>query len=330
MIDLRMNLKLVIVAACSVFVVSIICHWGLRPSTSVQSLLKTMPQKDREQLADFFEELIIEQCFSYAIFGDKPVSSAEYFVCPLLTNLLLENNMDVVLREGMKVWNKHNKKFCLKDYIINFHTEHNVRSIYLINKPAFIAQVTQHINSFREILGSEVTAKSLLAKLETGDISLPTLLHNHEGLLGIVYGFGKQNACNFQRYVDLDYALYGSPKIPFKAHYDEDLLGLTSAEKVSRHLARQENTYRKNPGKIAPSSDFQDLIQEYQYLQSKLQVMHVSFAFQRFSSPGFRADPDSEETKQILDSFKRTRESLAQIYAHGDFLEITLNRLTGQ
>ena len=45
------------------------------------------------------------------------------------------------------------------------------------------------------------------------------------------------------------------------------------------------------------------------------------------SLPGFVADPDAEETKQLKVNYERQYHEIIQRYREGDFLEITLEQM---
>jgi len=325
---MKFVLKIICLLLVTTAIALIVMYYNPKQQVKIADLTKRMSEQDKIRLSLFFEDLVCNHCFGYTLFGDKPISSTTYFVRPLIHDLLFEEKSGIILRNGEKAWMSHKNSFVLKKFLIKLCTYQNIRYIYLINKSLFTKQVETHIEYFKQTLGPDIDAKELLNRLEQENLRVEELLQNHHGLIGILYGFGKQNAMNFQRYSELDAPLYDDPLPPYKVQYEEDFLALNPEQKLFLWINRKTENKNRKKQKLVPSRGFQDLRQEYNHMQSKLDYTHEAFALQRFSPPGFRMDPDSQETKELLASYKKSRLALSEIYTNGNFLEITLTKLT--
>jgi hypothetical protein len=322
----------VISALCSIFLIvaifGLVVYYSLNQKREVQHVLTRMPQKDKQCLTDFFEELIRCHCFGYTLFGDKPVVFTSYFIRPLLRDIVFEDKSGIVLRNGEKIWKAYERDFQIKDFILKFHTQGDIRYIVLVNKQLLAKKIEEHKEYISQVIGRAVDAQVFLNQLENEENNLFDMLQQHDGLLGIVLGFGKQNSVNFQRYVELENALYNYVGFPYKTAYKEELVNQSVAQKISLMMNRQ--CKKIHAKRIMPTQGFSSITEEYNDLQSKLQGVQQTCLLQKVCFPGFRADLDSTETKELLDSFRRTRIEIGKVYEKGDFLEIIINKLHGK
>jgi len=324
-------LKPKLLCAFAIFVMAMVFYFCItKPKSDSPEgtrVLDSLSKTDRALLTDFFDELVINHVFCYTLFGNKPVSWAAYFIQPFTSDLLLQNNSKIFLHRGVKVWNTHKKLFHRNKYILKTYKDQNVQSIYLINKQAFVSVVDKEIDCFKKILGSDVTSKSLLDCIEQDDSYFNKVLKPHDDLLGILLGYGKSNAVLFKRYLELENTLFSSTRIPYQDLGNEKFLQLTSDQKFHFKINETKKVQMQQYHKPASLKNLQEMVQEYVKTQSLLQPTFCSFTLQRFLFPMFRADLDSEETKELLSDYKTTLKYLSEVYENNDFLEITLQKL---
>ena len=81
--------------------------------------------------------------------------------------------------------------------------------------------------------------------------------------------------------------------------------------------------------KPIPTKNFSSIEEEYEYLNSKLQLFgeHI-YSPLLVRTLHFVADLEHSETKTLKKKYRDLRGKISAIYAKGDFLEITLSKLT--
>ncbi len=72
-------------------------------------------------------------------------------------------------------------------------------TIFLVNKEAFRHTVSNHLSLFKKAINESITADKLLNELEKEESDLLDVLYHNKALLGILLGFGKQNARLFSK-----------------------------------------------------------------------------------------------------------------------------------
>lgn len=182
-----------------------------RPS-DIAKLLKSIPSEDRENL-DFFVRFLFQRSqFGYVLFGTKPMAFEGYFEpskSPTLFQTLSHTNLK--LRASCKTWIKYKHLFPLKKYSLLYaDNEDGYREIVLIHKASFVSVVNQNIESFRRVLGSDISGELLLKKIEKREKPWNEVIQNHDALMGILLGYGKRNAWLFHRKKHLPVSLQKS------------------------------------------------------------------------------------------------------------------------
>ncbi len=158
-------------------------------------------RKEKNQLDYLFKKLVLLDSASYTILGNKPLSLGAYIIPFARSNFYLfcqsltPRNLKTYF--SWKTWKKYEHHFQNPNYMIWSEENPWVEGVILIltvNKENFSQVVNQHIQLFQTTLKQEnVSAKDLLFKGSQGTL-LSKELQSHEGLLGIVLGYGEQNA----------------------------------------------------------------------------------------------------------------------------------------
>ena len=249
----------------------------------IQEKLHKLPEHDKKILDRFFEEIVINHSFGYTIFGNKPMSLAGCFSnLPYYQSRILRQSYTTLLT-GITSWQRHKIDWPSKNFIFKFqkHLQGNRIMIYLINKKAVLEVVQQHIDLFCKVLQRSITPDQLLQELCREDTTVEEVLHDHEGLKGILLGYGVQNAFLYQR-----------------------------KEEISRRI------------------DQSGLADEYDKIQQCFDRYHKYYQLlSPFPLPAFCKDIESNETKDLLESYAYTRKTLIKAYANKNFLEVTLCKM---
>lgn len=295
-------------------------------SNEVKEKINKIPQEEQERLSCFFEELIANDCFGYTIFGDKPASLSGYFTQTTSGGLVLRVRNSLFLQDGRKLWGKYGSIFQIKNFIFKFQTnsDQTWNLIYLINKQSFLDAVKKHLHLFQQVLGQQVTAEKLLEEISKEETTVEKVLDYHEGLKGIILGYGSRNSFLFQRRHKVVQAIHTTYPFPYAP--PESLNLLSEKEKV---LLFKESKGVQESKPIYRITHFMNFFDEYKYLQTVLQssaqeTEPLSF----FQLPTFVADHNDSETKELKEKYVRVRKKMAQAYSQGDFLEVTLCAMT--
>lgn len=267
----------------------------------VRSKVAAIPKEDRDILNRFFSDLILKSEFGYALFADKPISLTGYFIkVPLLNTLLGHYYADEFI-DLLAVWKKYADHFPVENFVLIDHPQNSprLREFVLINKTAFIKKFDEHKSDFEAILGRGITAQKLLVKLEQPNANLNTLLKNDEALLGILLGYGRNNAFIFKK--------------------RDNILQDQWMEKPPLNLRALTK----------PSPGFSSTEEEFNHLHSVLKSCgdhHYSPLF--MGSICFVGDYEDKETQELMKKYTRQRGEISSILSKGNFLEIVLSQLT--
>lgn len=252
----------------------------------VNGLLKLHP-KERFYLECFFKELVFEDGFAYTLFFDKPVCLSGYLNQP---SKLIKAPNSLNFAKGWRFWKKYENLFPHPNFIFIEESLKNnelsefenktgekiqMRAIYIINKRQLQKLIVQHINLFTKELGPSFQLEEFMQQITSGG-SLLDAIHHHEGLLGLILGYGKESAIAYDQH----------QKNGFK-----------------------ESTHLK-PIYLQPT------------------FCHTNKGRYSVQSIQFLGDPNSKEVQEILEKNREQKAMLSDIYAKGDFLNITLSELS--
>ena len=306
------TLKLVLL---SFIIVSLSLFLFLRNGSDhfVAQRLQKIPREERKCLELFFRSAFAWDQFGYTLYGDKPISVTG-FHAPVTKSLDIDDMFDSVfgildpnnLRkyQGWDVWEKYQYLFPMKNYVFvkskNF-VDNEYIAILFINKKAFLKTVSQHLDDFKAVLKEEITPELLLARVLSSDDVFGDVLKNHQGLIGTVLGYGRDNALLFHRREEVISA-------------EGKITALLKGSKFSLM------TLLKN------QSD-----EELEAIDRSLQLFDdrgiLDFNPLLMMLPGFRADPTTTETRALKVKYEQEYRKIIRHYQKGDFLEITLQQM---
>lgn len=289
------------------------------PENKPKELLQNISEEDKEKLSNFFALLLKEHsCFAYTLFGDKPISVADFSLRPYIYSTYQPSSYEV-FREGIQIWERYASQFTSKQFVIKPEIE-NLKhaSIYLINKPAVIKTVNTHLAVFQHHLGKEVDAETLVEQLCCQSCNLLKSLGGSTELYGILLGFGPENANDFVRRTDLCHLVSAKMNPPL----------LATAETLLNPLAKHLTAYFHNKSEPFPIESELILIAELNAImerQAGYEMPKSDHFLDRFSTPAFMIfKTDLQQSQQV--DFTAARDNIRQHYKQGNFLEVTLNR----
>ena len=273
----------------------------------VAHILRAMPKRDRKHLEYFFQELIAWDGFGYVLLGEKPMafdtteknvtpfaslSDFRYFIAP----------RRIKFNKGFDAWKKYEKLFSLSQFVFFYEPYRHETLIILINKKSFIKIVQQYREDFQKALNREINGEELL---EEGfhRALLSDVLRNHDGLIGTLLGYGRDNAFLFHQ----------SSQITSEGEMTD------FSEKFHFGLAWTDEEY----------DAFHKKFESVSWISKYITGSHLK-NLELMALPGFAAVFDSPETQALRKHYLETKNKIIEFYKDKDFLETTLRLLTSQ
>jgi len=257
--------------------------------SNVQQQLQSIPKKDQEILEDFFSYMVSYEYFGYVLFGDKPMAAGGFDTHFTIENTLSEGAAKQRrLRLGWQTWKKYASLFPSEKFILRLSKNPISPSFYwivIINKDSCLRCIEANLDIFKAVLGRFITPESILFDLATKEDIFKEVLNKHDGLLGILFGYGRHNAMNFQ-----------------------------NQKKMSEML---KVIYPKGKRPNMPTNR----LSPFNPYNRDLFIIDL---------PRFAEIPSKNESSQLHISYEETWSNLSRIYAHRQFLEITLKKLTSK
>lgn len=194
----------------------------------IDELLALMPKKDREYLDFFFQTLVRKYCLGYVLIGEKPVSlgvittKMNPFICLWETEKITSEFQPTTfqkfcwyfqqavsserrkLKKAYNVWEKYKKYFPISHFTFSYEKKNHCGADYLtiivLNNEKFAQVINERKSDFESILGREVIGETMLEEVKSKKL-FSDIFENHDGLIGIVLGYGRNNSLLFyQKY----------------------------------------------------------------------------------------------------------------------------------
>lgn len=273
---------------------------------SILKILKAMPDSDRNSLSYFFRELIIWGNFGYVLFGEKPMALdvIESNINPFadLTQFKLYiSPRRIKFINGFKTWKKYEKFFPTSRFVFLYDKDNrNNDQIVLINKAAFIQQIENHIKDFEMVLNQNVSGEKLLNESLHKPL-ISQVLKNHDGLIGIMLGYGRNNSFLFHQKSQLS--------------SEEDMINFCEKHQLKSAWTDEE------------FEDYRKKFESVSWISSYITGSHLA-NIELIALPGFGAVFNSSETQLLRQKYLNTRQFIINHYKNKDFLEVTLKALT--
>jgi hypothetical protein len=273
---------------------------------------------DQENLKAFFRHILIEEQCAYVLFGDKPMGIGGFWeIHDLdLANEILDpmgfilhvcNPMSQKIQKGWHAWNRYKHFFSNGNYLIfdskfTFFKPYHV--IVMINRKEFSKKFSENKDAFKKVLGPHITAEGLMQLFEQEKDNFYAVLKDRDDLLGILLGYGKENAALFQRRADIDDCFW------------------------TPHLFSLKKRIKKSSEKFATiEEEILWLRENLQFFpRSKRYLPNINLLGLRI--PGFITNFNLLETQELEKKFLKECRIIVNAYKRVDFLEITFDQLT--
>lgn len=278
----------------------------------IKAFTHSLSSEQKNLLRDFFRTLIKDFFSGYVLFGDKPMCIEA--CCLEMDALSRIDKEGALIVEGMEHWKKLNVFPDNKEYLILIFdmNEYGYRHFVCINRKAFFQVVNENLSLFRYVLGPTLTAENLLNQLIGAKERFYDVLKNDNVLLGILLGYGKQNALLVSRKEELSDA--------FAVQHKEEFPFLS--KKAQMKLVELPKKQQKRP-----SLGFATIEEEIKGIKNSTALSRKLKPFDICQIPHFGCEANSEETKKLLETYEKNHWEIIKALKSESFLEDVLLKL---
>ncbi len=174
---------------------------------TIREKLKVLSPQEKQDLTFFIDQVISFDQYPYTLVGYKPMS---------VSNIIVEDTEDLLpfcqeafkrprhqkMMRGYLVWEKYQSFFPRKKHILIDYSfmGKGRKEIALICPKLCMATIQEHLGDFQEILGRSCTREGVFEILTQPEHHDFYTLIDHTRLMGILLGFGRNNACLYEQY----------------------------------------------------------------------------------------------------------------------------------
>ncbi len=277
--------------------------------TKVSEIVSRIPESDRVDLERFFQLLIRKELLGYTLFGEKPISGAAFF--GLQDCDALHQKKYIILEKGWRAWIR-NKHLISDEYFFLKRRKHRILSFHLINKKKTLETLQKNLDCI-----GDLTPEEVLTEICSDRPNFEVL--GSQSLIGILYGYGKQNASLFEKQTELLQSLSSKMAPPF------------SREVVASRLSHSLKFFleilakRRRFGKPSYNLSQIDALNQLVDQQKTFSLREEAPFIKEYATPGF-VSWDEEESQQLKDLYEKTLARMKEVYKGGGFLEKTLQQ----
>lgn len=211
------RITLLLFLPISFFLIFTTCSSPTKPS--FQSKKFTITKEEKIWLREFFQALLFEDPGVYVLYGTKPMSwailSKSYTqeekaqMMAWYESLSAEEKAKYIVRadrpdfhENFQKWQEIKHRFPITQYLFGTFPSrypHVVEdSLFFVNIEQMVRTLLKNYSDFRRVLGYDFDPLKVVFEIEDRDSKFwKEVIHNH-ALLGILLGFGRDNAWFFE------------------------------------------------------------------------------------------------------------------------------------
>jgi len=197
---------------CFLQIIVFFCLWNNSRLVDLQIYLSsgsnytlTLPNRDKARLDYFFRELMLHDGAIYTLVGNKPISLGGYFKPNQSFFLRIYQSLfssDFKMFLGLQIWLKYQHLFPHSKFLLWVEQSpwiEKANIILFVNKEKAASLVKNYSQDFCTVLEQdEISLDELLRRSKNYPFFL-TVLKKHEGLIGTLLGYGRENAWLFHR-----------------------------------------------------------------------------------------------------------------------------------
>ncbi len=175
----------------------------IRGPTREQDFVITMPLKDKKRLDSLFRHLCLVELWGHTLMRSKPVTFTGYkkpsFSARSLTHFIFFLK-DLRRSWRWKTWLKYQTYFSDSPFQIFENADPACSShieMIIMDTEYFSQILKKYREDFQRVLGKKSIDPEALMKEAKQSSLLSEVLKNHDGLIGTVLGYGRENAWAF-------------------------------------------------------------------------------------------------------------------------------------
>lgn len=162
--------------------------------------LSQIPKEDSEKIDKLFSYLFLEEGFSYVLLGSKPMSTIGHDKNTPAAYQELYPHPLFELESWWQIWEKYSHLFQIKEFFLFAQNRGEWFEVFLINKSNALKVIEENLSLFREKMGARFSSQEILEHIVSSHHIFRDGLSKSHALLGLLLGYGKQNAVRFERY----------------------------------------------------------------------------------------------------------------------------------
>jgi|GEM_PF-2555992 len=276
----------------------------------IQKQLSKIPLDDQEKLGILFQQMMTLDYFASTLFGNKPVTFREFHEDPwkLSSYSMMNPYYYFYLEEGWQTWIKYRELFPSTRFIFSKISSQRggYEFLILINKMAFLEMFKENYDLFEQALGASITVEQMLEDFENQEKSFFEILNNHEGLVGLVLGYGREGSMHAHRDWVLNLQILRDTLYPLYPPMQEDKISrenLTSLKFQEKRLVQRGTKWHQiYPSNMEPAEDpYLELNKENQVCEFLLPQWQEQIA--HILAPNFSVVKFSAEAKKLKNEY---------------------------
>ena len=257
-----------------IFFVNVFNIFFLLPALSLDkeiilNKIEILSSKEKNDLTDFLKFCFHTSAFGYTIFGEKPMSLDAINFEPSLTDDYLEEVYRKLAlwcykkKDGWNVWKKHFQDDSLSGFsFISYpYLKHpEVIHIAIINHKLFLNVVENNLTEFQKVLNKKINPNEILEGYVKCEKEIFEPIKNHDGLLGILLGYGKENAWKFMRGEELSPSIDPDVKNWDISRVKPPLFMVVKGSKETEQIMRSFDKQREKLNEVYRKDNFLEIV----------------------------------------------------------------------
>lgn len=284
---------------------------------------------DREILESFFRLMMTESEAGYVLFGEKPICFHAYPKHDIDIWGTTRHIENTILREGARVWKKYqstvapNSNYLLVVGETYWNSKDKYLPVLFINKSALFKSVNDNLSLFQYILGPSINPEKILSRILDPKENLFSILKNNKVLIGIVLGFGAQNALFGSRLENLKESVLIPVKVPF--NQTEEISALTKEQLLLLDYTPGPNEYFAHHSS-QPSSGYTSIKEESDDLEKLIDVSSPILTTRkpRFFYGGLK---NNAENLQLIKRLEGEQNKIIEVLNSDSFMDQIFSKL---
>lgn len=201
------------------------CSMPRNKASELDTILASLSEEQLSTLETLFRVLVADSQGGYVLYGNKPLCW-EAFAHKEEGSIFLSEWIHIFstkLKRGAYLWRDLElDKFC-KNYrlIIAENSPNKWQDLLLINKNKTLACIEKDLVLFQYALGPRMNAENLMNELQNPHNHFSSVMHNDKTLIGILLGYGTQNAMCCARVESIQENKCPDPSYGFKTTEEE-------------------------------------------------------------------------------------------------------------